>query len=158
MKSKSLERFYRELLSVDWEARLRAYSAIEQDLKMRGCYELNDDRWEDMKLLVGQVISIHFKKHVPRDLEDFKEKLSQLYLRLIGPLRMDRSIGYLDSMQLLIDIYDDDDHAARDDIHRFFSTQGMRGPREDETVLGNLFRCYELMMQQVKDRSACATI
>ena len=153
---KPMERFYRDLLSADWEKRLRAYSVIEHDLKMRGCYVLNDDRWEDMKLLVGQIISIHFKRHAPRDLEDFEEKLSQLYTRLLGPLRMDYSIGRMDSMQLLMDIYDDDDYTAREEIHRFFSAEGADGPQEDQTILGNLFRCYETMMQQVRDRSACA--
>ncbi len=160
MKSKTnpMERFYHDLLSVDWKKRLRAYATIERDLRMRGSYILNDDRWEDMKLLAGQIISIHFKRHAPKDFDDFSEKLSQLYSRLMGLLRMDRSDGYLDSMQLLIDIYDDDDYAARDDIHRFFSSRGASGPQENQTVLGNLFRCYELMMHRVKVRSADAMI
>ncbi len=59
-------------------------------------------------------------------------------------------------MQLLMDIYDDDDYTAREEIHRFFSAEGADGPQEDQTILGNLFRCYEAMMQQVRDRSACA--
>ena len=76
--TKPMARFYHDLLSVDWEERLQAYSVIEHDLKLRGYYVLNDDRWEDMKLLVGQVVSIHFKKHAPRDLEDFEEKFVEV--------------------------------------------------------------------------------
>lgn len=148
-----MERFYRELLSADWEARLRAYEVIARDLRLRGCYMLDDDRWEDMKLLVGQIISIHFKKHAPRDLEDFEEKLSQLYSHLMGPLQADYSPGHMDSMQLLMDIYDDDDYTARNDIHRFFLGREACVPQEDQTVLGNLFHCYECMMQQVRERS-----
>ena len=151
--TKPMARFYHDLLSVDWEERLQAYSVIEHDLKLRGYYVLNDDRWEDMKLLVGQVVSIHFKKHAPRDLEDFEEKLSKLYTRFLGPLHMDKSEKHMDSMQLLMDIYDDDDDVARNDIYRFFTKSGADGPQDDQTVLGNLFRCYETMMQQVKDRS-----
>lgn len=156
--AKPMERFYQDLLSADWGRRLQAYSSIERDLKLRGCYALNDDRWEDMKLLAGQIISIHFKKNPPRDLADFEEKLPKLYARLLGPLRMDRSPGRSDSMQLLMDIYDDDDDHARRDIHRFFKKRGPDGLEEAQTVLGNLFRCYEAMMQQAESRLESGTI
>lgn len=148
----SIARFYHNLLSVDWEERLEAYSVIERDLKLRGCCQLNEERWEDMKLLAGQIISIHFKRYVPKDLEDFKEKLSQLYGRLLGALRKDTSEGYRDSAQLLVDIYDDDDDVARRDIRDYFSGQDKGGFDVSRTVLENLFRCYEDMMKRVSAR------
>ena len=56
-----MEKFYRWLLSSEWSERLKAYAYIETDLRLRDCYVLNDDKWNDMKMLVGQILSIHFK-------------------------------------------------------------------------------------------------
>lgn len=150
-----MEKFYRNLLSNDWDERLRAYAAMEKDLRRRGCYALNDDKWEDMKLLVGQIISIYFKKHPVPNLDVFRRELVLLYRRLLEPLARDKSPGFQRSKQLLIDIYDDDDHAARQGIDAFFAA-GSGLPNENKSVLGNLFRCYEHMMNEVRERSLAA--
>ena len=147
-----MEKFYRHLLSNVWEDRLQAYQAMEQDLRRRGCYALNDDKWEDMKLLVGQIISIYFKKHPVRNLGEFRRELISLYRRLLEPLARDKSPGHQMSKQLLLDIYDDDDDAAKQGIEAFFAAPGVL-LAEKKSVLGNLFRCYEHMMDEVKERS-----
>ena len=148
-----MEKFYQQLLSNVWEDRLQAYATMERDLRRRGCYALNDDKWEDMKLLVGQIISIYFKKHPVRDLGEFRRELISLYKRLLEPLARDKSPGHQMSKQLLIDIYDDDDYAAQKGINAFFAAPGAL-LAEKKSVLGNLFRCYEHMMEEVEERSA----
>jgi len=148
-----MERFYHDLLSNDWEERMRAYEAMEMDLRRRGCYALNDDKWEDMKLLVGQIISIYFKKHPVRDLGEFRRELVLLYRRLLEPLSRDKSPGFRRSKSLLMDIYDDDDHAARLGIDAFFDAKANLLVTT-KSVLGNLFCCYEHMMDEVRKRYA----
>ena len=48
-----------------------------------------------------------------------------------------------------LDIYDDDDTAARQSIRNYFH---LRRYEPNCSVLTNLFRCYEDMMQQVTSR------
>lgn len=134
---------------------MRAYTAMERDLKRRGCYALNDDKWEDMKLLVGQIISIYFKKNPVRDIEEFRHVLVLLYRRLLEPLARDKSPGYERTKKLLLDIYDDDDRAAKKSIDAYFSQSDL--PEPSKSVLGNLFRCYEHMMNEVRERSLAIT-
>lgn len=154
-KISQMELFYKKLLSSVWSERLDAYEKIASDLKQRGCSIFNEDRWVDVKLLIGQIISIHFKKHVSSCVREFDEKLQRLYSLLLAPLRSDESSGHEDSMQLLIDIYDDDDEAARREIRRFFKSRANDGGlNENESVLENLFRCYARMMQRVRERGA----
>jgi len=143
----ALKNFYRDLLSNDWERRLYAYSLIESDLKARGIV-LSDDAWEDMTLLVGQILSIYFKKKDVRNLEEFKSELTSIYKRLLSPLLKDKSKNYADTQALLASIYDKDDPAKKD-ITNFFEN----AVKPKDTALFNLFQCYEFMMQKVMLRT-----
>jgi hypothetical protein len=144
-----VEKFYRWLLSTSWTDRLRAYAFIEKDLRMRAEWVLDDDKWEEMKLLTGQIISIHFKRHPAKDIIEFTERLKDLYVMLLGAMWKEKSPGHCVSMKLLMDIYDDDDIAARQQIRNLF---GRRAYDEERTVLENLFHCYESMMDAVQSR------
>ena len=46
-----MENFYRWLLSASWAERLRAYAYIEKDLRHQKRWVMNEDKWEDMKML-----------------------------------------------------------------------------------------------------------
>jgi hypothetical protein len=144
-----VEKFYRWLLSTSWTDRLRAYAFIEKDLRMRAEWVLDDDKWEEMKLLTGQIISIHFKRYPAKNIIEFTERLKDLYIMLLGAMRKENSPGHCVSMKLLMDIYDDDDIAARQQIRNLF---GRRAYDEERTVLENLFHCYESMMDAVQNR------
>lgn len=144
-----MEKFYRWLLSTSWTDRLRAYAFIEKDLRMRAEWVLDDDKWEEMKLLTGQIISIHFKRYPAKNIIEFTERLKDLYIMLLGAMRQENSPGHCVSMKLLMDIYDDDDIAARQQIRNLF---GRRAYDEERTVLENLFHCYESMMDAVQNR------
>ncbi|MBO6177878.1 MAG: hypothetical protein IKN12_09210 [Selenomonadaceae bacterium] len=143
-----LKLFYRDLLSKNWEQRLNAYTIVENDLRQHG-YKMSEERWENLTLLVGQILSIYFKKHPPQNFKDFEGKLAILYQRLLSPLSRDKSLNFSKSQDLLISIYDDDDDAARAEIKEFFKEQA----NESESLLKNLFRCYETMMERVVVRS-----
>ena len=145
----AVKNFYRCLLSSSWVERLRAYSCIERDLRSRHRWGMSDDKWEDMKMLVGQILSIHFKKYPARDIQDFTDRLNRLYKMLLSPIADEISHNHVVSMRLLLDIYDDDDIAARQSIRNFF---GQHRYEVNYSVLTNLFRCYEEMMQQVTSR------
>lgn len=135
---------YKDLLSNDWGRRLYAYSIIENDLKERGI-DLKDDEWDDFTLLVGQILSIYFKKKDVRDLVEFEKELTAIYRRLLSPLFIDSSKDYIETQKLLISIYDDDDRPAKEEIKEFFAKK----VQPKETVLSNIFKCYEFMMQKV---------
>lgn len=122
---------------------------IEKDLRLREEWDFDDDTWEEMKLLVGQIISIHFKKYPAGNVSEFTERLKELYALLLNPLREEKSSGHCLSMKLLMDIYDDDDIAAHQEIRNIF---GRKAYDETYSVLENLFNCYQRMMQMVKNR------
>lgn len=143
-----MKKFFMDLLSNDWERRLHAYSVIENDLRKRG-FHLSEERWEHMKLLAGQIISIYFKKNSPKSAQEFEKSLISLYRRLLSSLSSDKSKDYVKTQELLVDIYDEDDDVARKDIAGFFAKRVC--PKE--TVLFNLFHCYEFMMQKVFKRA-----
>lgn len=143
----ALKNFYRDLLSNDWERRLYAYTLIEKDLKKRGII-LSDEYWEDMTLLVGQILSIYFKKKGVKSLEEFEDELTSIYKRLLSPLVKDKSKNYTETQELLASIYDKDDPAIKE-ITDFFK----KAVKPTETALYNLFRCYEFMMQKVMMRT-----
>ena len=149
MRDFTVKNFYRWLLSSSWADRLRAYTCIERDLRNRRRWSMSEDKWEDMKMLVGQIISIHFKKYPARDEQDFSRRLTRLYQVLLNPLANEDSLNHTASMRLLMDIYDDDDTAARQSIRSYFN---LRRYEPNCSVLTNLFRCYEDMMQQVTSR------
>lgn len=149
-----MEKFYRWLLSSEWPERLKAYSYIEKDLRLRDCYVLNDDKWKDMKLLVGQILSIHFKKYPAASLKEFSERLAKLYDILVRPLAEECSSQHRFSQRLLMDIYDEDDMAAQMDIRFYFGRQDLD---EQISVLECLFNCYEWMMGRIANRCAAAT-
>ena len=144
-----MEKFYQWLLSTSWNERLHAYKMIEKDLQMRELWKLDEDEWEEMKLLVGQILSIHFKRYPARNVREFSERIKELYALLLNPLGKENSPGHCKSMKLLMDIYDDDDIAARQDIRSRF---GRRSYDETRSVLENLFYCYQGMMQMVQKR------
>lgn len=148
-----MERFYRWLLSSEWPERLKAYAYIEKDLRLRNCYVLNDDKWKDMMLLVGQIFSIHFKKYPAASLRDFSERLTRLYDMLIKPLSEEHSKHHRSTVKLLMDIYDDDDLAAQQEIKAYFAHQNLD---ERLSVLESLFNCYEWMMARIENRYAAA--
>ena len=81
-----MKNFYRWLLSSSWADRLRAYTCIERDLRNRRRWSMSEDKWEDMKMLVGQIISIHFKKYPARDEQEFSRRLTRLYLVVLNRL------------------------------------------------------------------------
>ena len=56
-------------------------------------------------------------------------------------------------MQLLVDIYDDDDDAAKAEIGAFFRSKSAAGIDENESVIENIVRCYASMMRRVHDRT-----
>lgn len=144
-----MDNFYRWLLSTSWAERLRAYAYIEKDLRHQKRWVMNEDKWEDMKMLVGQIISIHFKKYPAKDVADFSQRLTRLYKLLLAPMSEEKSRNHVISKNLLLDIYDEDDIAARQAINQFFHQKRCR---ENQSVLDNLFRCYEHMMEQVMTR------
>ena len=144
-----MKNFYRWLLSSSWAERLKAYSWIENDLRNRHRWMMSEDKWEDLKMLAGQIISIHFKKYPARNVQEFSNRLRRLYQMLLNPIAEEKSLNHATSMTLLMDIYDDDDVAARQSIRNFF---GQHRYEERCSVLANLFRCYEGMMQQVSSR------
>ena len=111
-----MEKFYRWLLFSEWSGRLKAYAYIETDLRLRDCYVLSDDRWNDMKMLVGQILSIHFKKYPAESVMDFSERIVKLYEVLIRPLSEEHSKHHRFCMKLLMDIYDEDDKAAHHNL------------------------------------------
>ena len=147
-ESNAQKKFFSDLLSHDWERRLYAYSMIEHDLRKRGL-KLSEERWEHLTLLAGQIISIYFKKNAPKDASDFEVKLVSLYKRLLSALSLDKSKNYVETQKFLIEIYDEDDDAARRDIAHFFA----REAKPKETALFNLFTCYEFMMKKVLMRT-----
>lgn len=120
---------------------------------MRDDWVFDDDKWEELKLLTGQIISIHFKRYPAKGLHDFTERLKVLYSLLLNKLGSDRSMGHRVSMRLLLDIYDDDNIAARQEIRNMF---GRREYDESLSVLENLFACYERMMDAVQSRYVVA--
>jgi hypothetical protein len=132
---------------------MRAYAFIEKDLRMRDDWVFDDDKWEELKLLTGQIISIHFKRYPAKGLHDFTERLKVLYTLLLNKLSSDKSSGHRVSMGLLLDIYDDDNIAARQEIRNMF---GRREYDESLTVLENLFACYEKMMEAIQSRYVVA--
>jgi len=144
-----LEKFYRWLLSSEWSERLKAYAYIETDLRLRDCYVLNDDKWNDMKMLVGQILSIHFKKYPAESVLDFSERIVRLYEVLIKPLSEEHSKHHRFTMKLLMDIYDEDDKAAQQEIRQYFVRKDLD---EKKSVLESLFNCYEAMMERVRSR------
>ena len=152
MKIKRTERFYLKLLSGVWKERLDAYDRIARDLRALGCRIINDNRWVDAKLLIGQVISIHFKRRIGPCVLDFEERLRAVYYLLLSPLKTDRSEGYAFTMQLLTDIYDDDDASAYGEIREFFGKKGLANA--EKSILENLLTCYTDMMLKVQERSA----
>ncbi len=152
MKTKRTERFYRKLLSGVWKERLDAYERIAGDLKRLGCRVINDNRWVDVKLLIGQVISIHFKRRIGPCVFDFEDRLKAVYYLLLSPLKTDRSEGYAYTRQLLTDIYDDDDTAAYREICEFFDVRGKANA--EKSILENILSCYTAMMRRVQERSA----
>ena len=152
MDTKKLERFYTKLLSSVWSERLEAYERIALDLKSLGCSVFSENMWVDFKLLAGQIISIHFKRRVKPRLDEFSEKLASIYSWLLSPLKKDASENYRDSMQLLTDIYDDDDEAAQCEIKAFFHDDNAID--RERSVIDNLFRCYATMMCRVQNRAA----
>lgn len=145
-----MEKFYKWLLSSEWSERLRAYAYIEKDLRARGCYVLSEEKWNDMKMLAGQVISIHFKKYPAHSLHDFSERIVRLYEVLVRPIAEEMSIGHRFTQSLLLDIYDDDDRAAQQEITAYFR----RKLDESKSVLESIFNCYEEMMERVQYRAA----
>ncbi|MBQ1417104.1 MAG: hypothetical protein IIT82_02085 [Selenomonas sp.] len=144
-----MDNFYRWLLSTSWAERLRAYAYIEKDLRHQKRWVMNDDKWEDMKMLVGQIISIHFKKYPAKDVKDFSQRLTRLYQLLLAPMSEEKSRNHVISKNLLMDIYDEDDIAARQTINQYFHQKRLK---ESHSVLDNLFWCYEYMMDQVMTR------
>ena len=153
MSAKRMERFYRKLLSGVWTERLDAYERIAGDLKALGCKVMIENRWVDAKLLVGQIVSIHFKRRIGPCVLDFEERLKNFYRLLLAPLKSDTSDGYAATRQLLTDIYDDDDTAAHNEIREFFAGKS-GGVSEEKSVLENLLLCYAAMMRRVQERSA----
>lgn len=143
-----LRELYKDLLSNDWARRLYAYNIIENDLKERGI-DLKDDEWDDLTLLVGQILSIYFKKKDVRGLKEFERELTSVYRRLLSPLFIDKSKNYIETQKLLISIYDEDDSPAKTEIKEYFSQK----VQPKETVLSNIFKCYEFMMQKVMMRT-----
>ena len=150
-----LEKFYRWLLSSEWSERLKAYAYIETDLRLRDCYVLNDDKWNDMKMLVGQILSIHFKKYPAESVLDFSERIVRLYEVLIRPLSEEQSKHHRFTMKLLMDIYDEDDKAAQQEIRQYFVRKDLD---EKKSVLESLFNCYEAMMERVRNRYQMAAM
>ena len=100
-------------------------------------------------MLVGQILSIHFKKHPAKDVADFSERIARLYQLLLAPMSEEKSHHHAVSKGLLMDIYDEDDIAARQAIHAYFHQKRCQ---ESHSVLDNLFRCYEYMMEQATSR------
>ena len=100
-------------------------------------------------MLVGQILSIHFKKYPAKDVVDFSQRLSRLYQLLLAPMSEEKSHNHIISKNLLMDIYDDDDIAARQAIQAFFHQKRCQ---ESHSVLDNLFQCYEHMMEQATSR------
>ena len=153
MSAKRMERFYRKLLSGTWTERLDAYERIAIDLAALGCKVINENRWVDAKLLVGQIVSIHFKRRIGPCVFDFEERLKSVYRLLLAPLKTDKSEEYAETRQLLTDIYDDDDVVAYGEIREFFVGK-CRGADEEQSVLENLLSCYTTMMRRVQERTA----
>ena len=152
MKAKRTERFYRKLLSGVWKERLDAYERIAGDLRRLGCRIINDNRWVDVKLLIGQIISIHFKRRIGPCVLDFEDRLKAVYYLLLSPLKTDRSEGYAYTRQLLTDIYDDDDAVAYGEIREYFAACGKADA--EKSVLENILICYTAMMRRVQERLA----
>ncbi len=100
-------------------------------------------------MLVGQIISIHFKKYPAKDVKDFSQRLTRLYKLLLAPMSEEKSLNHAISKNLLMDIYDEDDIAARQTINQYFHQKRCK---ESHSVLDNLFWCYEYMMDQVTTR------
>ena len=144
-----MDNFYRWLLSTSWVERLKAYAYIEKDLRHQKRWVMNEDKWEDMKMLVGQILSIHFKKYPAKDVAEFSQRISRLYQLLLAPMSEEKSRNHVISKSLLMDIYDEDDIAARQAIHQFFHQKRCQ---ENHSVLDNLFQCYENMMEQATTR------
>ena len=150
-----MENFYRWLLSASWAERLRAYAYIEKDLRHQKRWVMNEDKWEDMKMLVGQILSIHFKKYPAKDVAEFSQRISRLYQLLLAPMSEEKSRNHIISKNLLMDIYDEDDIAARQAIQAFFRQKRCQ---ESHSVLDNLFRCYEYMMDLAMSRYMAVTV
>jgi len=116
---------------------------------------MNEDKWEDMKMLVGQILSIHFKKYPAKDVAEFSQRISRLYQLLLAPMSEEKSRNHIISKNLLMDIYDEDDIAARQAIQAFFHQKRCQ---ESHSVLDNLFRCYEYMMDLAMSRYMAVTV
>ena len=153
MNEKQWLRFCRKLLSTVWEKRLEAYEKIAADLKRAGCEIFDGEHADDAMLLTGQIVSIHFKRYFHNEQGAGGQWLTNLYLRLLSPLKTDTSRGYERTRQLFLDIYDDDDYAAQKEIGEFFSGETEdAAPNENRSIIANIFACYMMMMQRVRRR------
>jgi hypothetical protein len=80
---------------------------------------------------------------------DFSERIVRLYEVLIRPLSEEQSKHHRFTMKLLMDIYDEDDKAAQQEIRQYFVQKDLD---EQKSVLESLFNCYETMMERVQSR------
>lgn len=146
----TLKNFYQALLSSSWPERLQAYTAIEHDLRQKHTWGAEENQWSDMKMLAGQIISIHFKRYPAQGETDFVRKYQVLIAILAAPLAKETSPFHHLTMTLLMDIYDDDDHAVRASIWDYFVSGRCN---EHQPVLTNLLHCYENLMSHVTEYS-----
>lgn len=148
VRMQSMQHLYRGLMSRDWEKRLAAYEALTEEVERLGVRfqdpSLRETDIQDFKLLVGQLVSIHFKKYPARGMTDFMRRLMRLYVWMMKPLcQVPKRL----CSRLLADIYDDDDYAAQRQIRQYYARANPTC-----TVLESVFGCYVWMMRRVKSR------
>lgn len=143
-----MKNFFEALLSASWEERLQAYTAIEKDLRRQHTWGMEENQWGDMKMLAGQIIAIHFKRYPAKDEAEFNERYHTLIEMLANPLACENSRYHQRTMELLMDIYDDEDAATRASIWDYFASGHCN---EHQPVLINLLHCYENLMSHVNE-------
>lgn len=143
-----MKNFYQALLSASWSERLEAYSAIETDLRQQHTWGMEENQWGDMKMLVGQIIAIHFKRYPANNEREFMRRYHKLIDLLAKPLACEPSHYHQQTMSLLMDIYDDEDKATRAAIWDYFAGGHCN---EHQPVLTNLLHCYENLMSHVNE-------
>ena len=148
VRMQSMQHLYHGLMSRDWEERLAAYEELTAEVERLGVRfrdpSLREAAMQDFKLLIGQLVSIHFKKYPARGTADFMRRLMRLYVWMMKPLcQVPKRL----CSRLLADIYDDDDYAAQRQIRQYYA-------RANPTcsVLESVFGCYVWMMRRVKSR------
>lgn len=145
-----MKNFFQALLSTSWAERLQAYNAIEKDLRKEHTWGAEENQWGDMKMLVGQIIAIHFKRYPATNAVEFARRYYNLIDLLAKPLADEKSRYHQRTMSLLMDIYDDEDTATRAAIWDYFASGH---GNEHEPVLTNLLHCYESLMSHVTEYS-----